>query len=204
MNPDNESWPGGNSPACERNRQPILRVLQPLLKDAGSVLEVGSGTGQHACYFAEAMPHLTWQPADQAAWQPGLKLNLQARGSGNIPEPVELEVSAGQWPDGVYDAVYTANTLHIMSWENVGDFYQGLPSVTKPGSLLCVYGPFNYEGAYTSESNASFDRSLQQRDPLSGIRDFEAVAQLAEAQGFKLLQDNEMPANNRLIIWRRS
>jgi len=196
-------WPGGSSPSCERNRQPILEVLAPLLSDVSNVLEVGSGTGQHACYFAQAMPHLQWQPADQPEWMPGLVKNLQAGGGANIRQPFELNVSADQWPDAAYDAIYTANTLHIMSWDNVCDFFAGVGKGTAPDSVLCVYGPFNYDGNYTSESNAAFDRSLKQRDPLSGIRDFEAVDELAKQQGFGLEKDYAMPANNRLLVWRK-
>ena len=190
------------APACERNREPILDVLREAFSGCSRVLEIGSGTGQHAVHFAAAMPWLNWQCSDRAEYLPGIRAWLDEAALPNTPAPVQLDV-AGAWPRARYDAVFSANTLHIMGWAEVGQLFAHLPAVTTDGAVLVIYGPFNYEGRYTSESNAAFDRSLKLRDPDMGLRDAEAVDALARAAGFALLEDRAMPANNRCRVWRR-
>ncbi len=191
------------SQACENNKAPILAIIKPLFQDRQSILEIGSGTGQHAVFFSAAMPHLRWQCADQAEYLPGINQWLQEANSAQLATPVEFEVNASPWPAGEFDAVFSANTLHIMSWPSVQRLFKRLGEQLPEDSLLCVYGPFNYEGEFTSDSNAQFDLWLKSRDPASGIRDFEAVNQLASDAGYELLSDNAMPANNRLLAWRK-
>jgi hypothetical protein len=194
-------WPGGFSAACVRNCDPILQVLQQQLTCSAAVLEVGSCTGQHAVAFAKALPMLSWQTSDQSIYLPGLQANLDKHSVHNVIAPLALNVVTDAWPDAQYDVVYTANTLHIMSLEQVEASFVGIGRVLADAGRLVVYGPFIYGGRHTSESNAAFDASLKQRDALSGIRDFEYIATLAERQGLSLQQDYEMPANNRLLVW---
>ena len=190
------------SDACERNRAPILEVLRRHFADRQHVLEIGSGTGQHAAHFAAALPQLTWQCSDLAPGLPGIRLWIEEAALPNLPPPIALDVT-GSWPDTSFDAVFTANTLHIMSWPQVRALFEALPAVLTPTALLAVYGPFNYDGRFTSESNAAFDVWLKQRSPESGIRDFGAVDELARSIGFALVEDRSMPANNRTLVWRR-
>jgi SAM-dependent methyltransferase len=190
------------SEACERNRGPILDVLRDRFADRRRVLEIGSGTGQHAVHFAAGLPQLTWQTSDVAANLPGIRLWLEESGLPNLPQPLALDVT-GSWPGARFDAVFTANSLHIMSWPEVRALFAALPQVLAADATLAVYGPFNYAGRFTSASNASFDAWLKQRSAHSGIRDFAAVDELARAIGFTLLEDRPMPANNRTLIWRR-
>jgi cyclopropane fatty-acyl-phospholipid synthase-like methyltransferase len=191
------------SEACARNQDAILGSLAPRLKQTATVLEIGSGSGQHAVHFAGALTHLRWQPTDLAPNLAALGANLRQFGSSNILPARELDVNATDWPGAQYDAIYSANTLHIMGWSDVCALLQGVGRVLTPGGLLCLYGPFRYQGRYTSASNADFDRWLQLRDPRSGIRDVEAIEQQAHHQGLSLEADIAMPANNQLLIWRR-
>ncbi|OOV88337.1 DUF938 domain-containing protein [Oceanospirillum linum] len=191
------------SQACENNKAPILQVLKRTFSDVSQVLEVGSGTGQHAVYMAEHLPHLQWQPSDQLINLPGVKLWCDEYSGDNLLPPIELDVTQAQWPEIKPDGIFTANTLHIMSWAMVEAFFKGIGSRLQAGGKLCIYGPFNYQGTYTSESNQAFDRFLRDRDPLSGIREFEAVVELAELAGLALVADHRMPANNRLLEWCR-
>ncbi|HEY7890463.1 MAG TPA: DUF938 domain-containing protein [Steroidobacteraceae bacterium] len=190
------------SEACERNGGPILEVLREHFAHRRHVLEIGSGTGQHAVHFAAALPQLTWQTSDVEANLPGIRLWLEESGLRNLPAPLALDVS-GAWPDKRFDGVFTANTLHIMGWPEVQTLFAALPRVLATNATLAVYGPFNYEGRFTSPSNASFDEWLKQRSPHSGIRDFAAVDELARSIGFALAEDRAMPANNRTLVWRR-
>ena len=191
-----------HSPACERNREPILAVLREHFATRRQVLEIGSGTGQHAVFFAAAMPWLQWQASDRAEYLPGIRAWLDDARLPNTPAPLELDVLAA-WPALDVDAVFSANTLHIMGWDGVQALFEGVGKLlADSGDTLIVYGPFNYGGAYTSDSNRQFDAWLKVRDPSSGIRDFEAVDALAEAVGLRLLADIEMPANNRCLVWR--
>ena len=191
------------SEACERNRVPILEVLRDHFADRRRVLEVGSGTGQHAVHFAAALPRLIWQTSDLQPSLPGIRLWIEESGLRNLPQPIPLD-GTGAWPDARFDAVFTANTLHIMSWPDVRALFASLPKVLTADAVLAVYGPFNYQGRFTSPSNAAFDECLKQRSPYSGIRDFAAVDELARSIGFALVEDRPMPANNRTLVWRRS
>ena len=192
------------SESCVQNRAPILAVLRELFADRARVLEIGSGTGQHAVYFGAELPHLVWQTADVAPHHPGILSWLAEAALPNVLPPLVLDVNQPQWPATRYDAVFSANTLHIMSWPEVTRFFAGVDEVLEAGGVLAVYGPFNVGGAYTSESNARFDAWLKGRDPASGIRDLEAVNALADARGLVLQHDIAMPANNRTVVWRRA
>ena len=192
------------SESCEQNRVPILAVLRETFADRRLVLEIGSGTGQHAVYFGAELPHLRWQTADVSPHHPGIRAWLDEAALPNVLPPLALDVNETDWHGGRYDAVFSANTLHIMSWPEVERFFEGVGAVLEPGGVLVVYGPFNYGGAFTSESNARFDGWLKQRDPASGVRDFEAVNALAKAQGLVLQQDIAMPANNRSLVWHKT
>jgi cyclopropane fatty-acyl-phospholipid synthase-like methyltransferase len=199
-----KSMTGLNKPyaeSCDQNRDPIISVIGPLLQEYSSLLEIGSGTGQHAVYFGSSMPHLDWYTSDRPENLPGIKQWLKEAQLENVHEPVELDVTKSDWPDLRVDAVFSANTLHIMSWQEVQAFFEGIPRVLNQGGLLMVYGPFNYHGDYTSESNARFDAWLKARDPKSGIRDFEDLNRLALQSGLNLYKDFAMPANNRTLCW---
>ena len=198
-----DSNPKPCSEACERNRIPILEVLRDHFADRRHVLEIGSGTGQHAVHFAAALPQLTWQTSDLEPSLPGIRSWVGESGLPNLPQPIALDVT-GPWPDTRFDAVFTANTLHIMGWPEVCALFAALPRVLTADAVLAVYGPFNYDGRFTSPSNAAFDAWLKQRSAHSGIRDFAAVDQLARSIGFDLLEDRPMPANNRTLVWRRT
>ncbi|NJD31148.1 MAG: DUF938 domain-containing protein [Gammaproteobacteria bacterium] len=191
------------SEACERNKGPILDILRSAFADRRRVLEIGAGTGQHAVHFARHLAGLAWQPTDRAEYLPGLAARIAEEGSANLLPPLELDVGQKDWPDVRADAIYSANTLHIMAWPEVEEFFDGIGRVLPAGGLLAVYGPFRYGGRFTTESNAAFDLSLRERDPASGIRDFEAVDRLARAQRLELEADHAMPANNQLLVWRR-
>ncbi len=194
-----------SSVACERNRDPILAVLREHFADRRRVLEVGSGTGQHAVYFAAAMPHLLWQAADVQENIPGIAAWLNEAALPNTPHPLVLDVNDdANWPDTPLDAVFSANTLHIMSWREVQMFFSRVSEAAAADFKLAVYGPFNYGGRFTSDSNAVFDASLKLRAAHMGIRDFEAVNALAESIGLGLAADVAMPANNRTLIYERT
>ena len=190
------------SEACERNKEPILAVLREAFADRRRVVEIGAGTGQHAVHFARHLPHLEWQPTDRAEWLEGLAARVAAEGPPNLLPPAELDVLREPWPPVRADAVFSANTLHIMSWPAVEALFAGLGRILEPGGVLAVYGPFRYRGAFTTPSNAEFDAMLRERDPASGVRDFEAVDALAGAAGLALQADHPMPANNQLLVWR--
>lgn len=166
------------------------------------MLEIGSGTGQHAVHFAAALPQLTWQSSDRAENLPGIRAWLDEADLPNTPPPLTLDVT-GPWPTGPFDAVFSANTLHIMAWQEVELLFAHLPAVTCLNAVLVVYGPFNQQGRYSSDSNATFDQWLKARGAHMGIRDAEAVDALASDAGFALVDDIAMPANNRCRAWRR-
>jgi SAM-dependent methyltransferase len=190
------------SDACERNKAPILEVLREAFADRQRVIEIGAGTGQHAVHFARHLPQLTWQPTDRPEYLPGLSARIAAEGSPNLGAALEFDVLRQPWPALRGDAVFSANTLHIMSWEAVEALFDGLPRILEPGSVLAIYGPFKYAGLFTTTSNAAFDARLRERDPDSGLRDIEAVNALASAAGLDLQADHAMPANNQLLVWR--
>lgn len=192
------------SQACENNKGPILAVLKGAFRDAVEVLEVGSGTGQHAVHFARHLPRLRWQPTDLAGNLPGMRLWLDEARLAGIRDPIVLDVVDLPWPVEPVDAAFSANTLHIMGKPAVECFFEGMASALAARGTLCVYGPFNYGGRHTSESNELFDRFLSQQDPGSALRDFEWVNSLAEGAGLELVEDHTMPSNNRLLQWRKS
>jgi cyclopropane fatty-acyl-phospholipid synthase-like methyltransferase len=191
-----------HSPASERNREPILAVLRAFFADRTAVLEIGSGTGQHAAHFARALPHLQWQASDLAENLPGVRAWLGEAMLPNTSEPIDLDVT-GAWPAATFDAVYSANTLHIMGWPEVEAMFAALRAVTTDDAKLAIYGPFNIDGTFTSDSNAAFDASLKASAPHMGIRDIAAVDALAQASGFALVDSIALPANNRILLWQR-
>jgi cyclopropane fatty-acyl-phospholipid synthase-like methyltransferase len=190
------------SAACERNRGPLLDVLREALAGCRSVLEIGSGSGQHAVYFAAHMPQLTWQTSELPANHAGIRAWLDEAQLPNLRSPLALDL-AGPWPAAPFDAVFTANTLHIVAWPLVENFFAGAATVLPPGGVLAVYGPFNYGGAYSADSNAQFDLWVKANFPGGGIRDFERVCELAAAHRLEFVRDVAMPANNRTLLWRR-
>ena len=191
------------SAACERNREPILAILRGLLEHATNVLEIGSGTGQHAVYFGAALPHLSWQTSDVPSNHASIHAWLQEERPDNVLPPLTLDVASTDWPPGPFDAVFTANTCHIMAWDDVCAMFAGAARVLCPGGVFCVYGPFNYGGKFTSESNAMFDMSLKAQAEHMGIRDFEEIDRLAQQHALSLQADHAMPAHNRLLVWRK-
>lgn len=191
------------SDACERNKEPILTVLREMFRAPGTVLEIGSGTGQHAVHFARHLPHLTWITADRADYLPGIRQWLDEAALPNLRGPLLLDVLQAHWPlEGplpALDYVFSANTAHIMSWPAVEAMFAGAGARLKPGGRFALYGPFNRDGQFTSESNRAFDASLRERDPAMGIRDDRAIEELARRCGLALVADHAMPANNRLL-----
>lgn len=192
------------SQACENNQKPILEVLLRVFADRKQLLEIGSGTGQHAVYCAPRLPHLIWQTADLEANHPGINAWLDDCPAENLRRPIPLNANHPSWSVGNVDAVFTANTCHIMAWESVVNLFTGLDTILVPGAMVAIYGPFNYNGQFTSDSNAGFDLWLKQQVLHQGIRDFEAVNCLAEKIGLELVEDNPMPANNRLLVWKKN
>jgi cyclopropane fatty-acyl-phospholipid synthase-like methyltransferase len=190
------------SQACENNKAAILSVLQLAFASCQQVLEIGSGTGQHAVHFAKALPHLIWQTSDQRQYLCDITRRIQRAELVNLPAPLLFDVTKPLIVAQRYDAIFSANTLHIMPWPVVGQLFARLPQLTTKGAAFCLYGPFKYAGQFTSDSNASFDLSLKQRDPAMGIRDIEAVQTLAKHHGFTLLHDIAMPANNQLLWFK--
>ena len=191
------------SESCDQNRDPILAIIRPLFAERERVLEIGSGTGQHAVYFAARMPHLLWQTSDRRENLDGIRQWLAEAALPNTPPPLSLDVTCDPWPEKDWDALFSANAVHIMPWTAVERLFEGAGRALGPRGLLVLYGPFNYGGAYTSESNARFDQWLKQRDPRSGIRDFEALDRLAAGSGMALRDDFGMPANNRILCWQK-
>ena len=192
------------SDACDENRKPILAVISSLFSSLSNVLEIGSGTGQHAIYFAEKMPHLTWYTSDCSANLNGINMWLAEAALLNVKPPFELDVSASKWPVMAVDAVFTANSVHIMHQPDVVNLIAGAGRLLPRGGSFVIYGPFNYHGRYTSESNARFDQWLKARDPESGVKNVEEVESLAAENGMKLVRDYEMPANNRILHFSKT
>lgn len=191
------------SQACENNKAPILAILKDVFGEPLTVWEIGSGTGQHACYFAEQLPHLEWQPTDRTENIAGIRLWLEDACLPNLRPALMLDVNDSIWPCRLIEALFTANTLHIMSWKEVEILFARLAVYLNAEAVLCIYGPFNYGGEYTSESNARFDQWLKERNPHSGIKHFEEVIDLAAGIDLALVADHSMPANNRLLVFRR-
>lgn len=192
------------SAACERNRDPILEIMKDVItRDDKRLLEIGSGTGQHAVYFAPQFPWLEWYPTDVAENLKGMKLWFDEFKIPNIKAPVRLDVSKDDFPKLKFDVVYTANTFHIMHWKECKSLMKLLGHRLRENSKVMIYGPFKYGGAFTSISNEEFDQQLKTRDPSSGIRSFEDVNNGMIKNGFELVFDYDMPANNRLLVYKR-
>lgn len=191
------------SEACEQNREPILSVLKPRLQDASSLLEIGSGTGQHAVYFAPELSGMRWQPSDRSENLSGIQAWIEEFPADNIYPPIPLNVMQDAWPEEQFDAVYSANTAHIMCFQAVESMFACVSKVLNLGGLFLLYGPFNYSGTYTSESNARFDQWLKDRDPHSGIKDLTDLTDMANRNRLQLEEDLEMPVNNRILVWKR-
>jgi cyclopropane fatty-acyl-phospholipid synthase-like methyltransferase len=190
------------SDACEENKDPILAVLREEFAGRRAVLEIGSGTGQHAVFFSRHLRHLTWQPSDLPASHPSIEAWRREAGLPNLLPPLMLDVADEPWPDCDVDAVFSANTAHIMAWPEVVAMFAGVGTLLNTGAVFCLYGPFNYAGRYTSDSNARFDHWLKQRDPRSGLRNVEELVEQAGRAGLRLVRDHAMPVNNRLLVWR--
>ncbi len=214
--------------SCTKNQEAILAVLREIFATRQRVLEIASGTGQHAVYFARALPHLIWQPSELPHNLAGIQAWLDEAQLPNVLPPLAIDANAAHWsfaktvrPELVegsgdaqnqlvegsattasFDAIFNANTVHIISWQAVERLFAHIAQVIAPGGCVCFYGPYNYGGNFTSASNAQFDAWLKSRDPNSGVRDFAAVNQLAEAHGLHLLHDIEMPSNNRILVWQ--
>jgi len=191
------------SQACENNKQPILNILTRAFAKQRYVLEIGSGTGQHAVYFAKNLPFLIWQTSDLSINHPGINQWITDFPTPNIRQPLTIDLTDVHPLVQKVDGIFTANTLHIISWPLVLIFFDTVEKYLNTNGILCIYGPFNYQGKYTSESNANFDLWLKERDIHSGIRNFEAVCQLAKDAGLSLEEDVEMPANNRFLIFKK-
>ncbi len=191
------------SQACENNKAVILERLMFHFAQVGKVLEIASGTGQHAVHFAAGLPHLQWQSSDLAENLPGIQAWTGEANLQNLLPPVCLDVCTRPWPVQNIDAVYAANCAHIMHWPVVCEMFKGIRQVLDADGLFVLYGPFNYVGRYTSTSNEAFDHHLKAGDAGMGIRDYEAVEKLASDVGLLLIADHAMPANNRLLVWQR-
>ena len=191
------------SESCEQNKVPIYDVLKRYFNKIDSVLEIGSGTGQHTVFFAEQFPHLSWVASDCAEYHAGISMWLDEATLDNTRGPLILDVNQSDWPVKQTDAVFSANTVHIMDWPSVENMFSGIGRILNKEGIFCLYGPFNYDGNFTSESNARFDQWLKQRDLSSGVRDFEALENLAEKAGLTFIDDAEMPANNRILVWKK-
>lgn len=191
--------------ACERNKDHIFAELNRFLpeQDPCTIVEVGSGSGQHAIHFSRLKPNWDWQTTELEHNLAVLEQNRRQY-HPQLSPPIAINVDALPWPCAQADAIFTANTLHIMSAASVENFYRGVAGSLKQQGQLIVYGPFKYQGQFTAPSNAKFDDWLKNRDSLSGIRDFEWVEQLAQSVGLSLLADKTMPANNQLLVWQKT
>ena len=192
-----------HSEACERNREPILQVLRQWFTQPGSALEIGAGTGQHAVHFAAGLPHLQWQPTDCEQNLAGIGLWVSEAALPNLRAPLQLDVCDSEWPVQTVDYIFSANTAHIMSWAEVQAMFAGVARVLRTRGLFALYGPFNRDGRFTSDSNQAFDASLRARDPKMGLRDDKALQALAREHGLRFSGEHAMPANNRVLIWQR-
>jgi len=192
-----------HAPAAARNREPIREVLSRELPPAGSVLEIASGSGEHAVHFAGAFPTLTWQPSDAsdaalasiAAWRDDARLP-------NLRAPVALDVTATAWPVDHANAIVCINMVHISPWQATLGLFAGAARVLPVGALLYLYGPYRFSGAFTAPSNAAFDDSLRARDPRWGVRDVDDLVAAAAPHGLVLRDTVEMPANNHSLVFR--
>lgn len=190
--------------SAEQNKDAILEILRQEFESCYEVLEIGSGTGQHAVYFARHLPHVRWQTSELEAHLSDIRLWLEEAALDNLPPPVLLDVGTGQWPAGQTDALFSANTAHIMSEANALQMLSGAADILKSNGRFCLYGPFRYDGQHTSESNIRFDAWLKARDPQSGVRDVTRLAAYGASVGLTLVRDHAMPANNRILVWEKS
>jgi len=188
--------------SCENNKKPILEQLKVILKDKPQVLEIGTGSAQHALYFASQLPHLQWQTSDRAENIEGIQSWLTETTLTNVLAPWLLEIGENtQWPTQKFDAIFSANTCHIMAWEEVVAMFHGLYHCLKVGGVLIQYGPFNHNHQFTSESNANFDQWLKQQGEHMGIRDISDLEKLANENKMQLIQQITMPSNNQILVW---
>jgi len=192
-----------HAPATQRNRDPILAVLREAFADRKQVLEIGSGTGEHAVHFAAGLPHLVWQCSDRRDNLPGIRAWLDEAALPNTPPPLCLDVAGDAWPEARFDAAFSANTLHIMGWREVESMFAGLGRVLTPGAVLAIYGPFRVGGRHTSDSNAAFDAGLRAQAAHMGVRDLESVDALARGIGLRNMTLHALPANNLCVVWAR-
>lgn len=192
------------SQASENNKLPILETIRPILNNVSSVLEIGSGTAQHGEFFAAHFPELTWQCTDIPANLAITQQRISASELGNLPSAKPLDVNDADWNCERYECLYSANSLHIMSNASVESFFHGLDKCLRESAWLLLYGPFKYGGEFTTESNGRFNEWLKRQNPVSGIRDFEWIQELANAAGLEFQKDNPMPANNQLLVFKRS
>ena len=193
------------SPAAERNKEPLLEALYRLLPRTGTVLEIASGAGQHVVHFAQALPQLKWQPSDpDPDFLAVIRWRLAEAGLDNVEEPLRLDVREFPWPVDEADAVLCINMIHVAPWLATAGLLQGAGELLQPGSALILYGPYMDKGEHTAPSNAAFDRSLKSRDPEWGVRDMDRVTQLAEGHGLVYDERIPMPANNFLVVYRRN
>lgn len=192
------------SSACDENKEPILDIIKEIFINSDNILEIGSGTGQHAVYFGHHLPELNWHTSDLPENHKGILAWLKDTNLPNVESPLELDVSNTDWNKlGKFDGIFSANAVHIMHWDNVIDMFSGIGEVLLPGGKCCLYGPFNYNGEFSSQSNANFDSWLKNRDPGSGIRDFEALDNLASGIGMQLIADYSLPVNNKILFWEK-
>lgn len=191
------------SETAEENKTLVFPVIKPYLDGVSMALEIASGTGQELVYFAKMTPEIVWQPTDLSANVSGIAQWVNNAGLQNTLPPVALDVGHAEWPIDEIEFAYTSNSLHIMSWQHVKALFAGLGDMMKTHAYFCVYGPFSFAGKHVSDSNLRFDRYLKQRDPLSGVRDTEALKDLGENHGLFLRDSVEMPHNNNILIWQK-
>ena len=189
--------------ACENNKAPILERLQEVFVTPGKVLEIGTYTGQHAVHFASAMPHLQWQPSDHPESAHLCRARLEQAALPNILPMIELDVGDANWPIEEFQWAFSANTAHIMAWPEVENMFHGIGERLAQDGAFCLYGPFNEQGEYTSDSNRRFDQHLKSRAPHMGIRDLADLSTLAESAGMRLAEKHALPSNNQLLVFRK-
>ena len=191
------------SEACNRNQAPILAVLKEVLPNTGRVLEIGSGTGQHAAYFSRSLPDLAWQPSDLAEALPSIEAWREESGAPNLNPPMVIDLLGNNATPSRVDAIVCINTAHIVAWTGVERLFSIAANILEPKGVLYFYGPYRYPDHALEPSNVAFDRWLKEQNSVSGIRDYAAVESLAESNGFILGGDRSMPSNNRSIWWVR-
>ncbi len=189
--------------ACDQNGPHIRKILDNHLPEQGTLLEIGSGTGQHAVMFAEAFPEIHWQTSDRQEMHEGIQQWIDESNCSNLCSPIALDVLHDPWPDQSFDAIFSANTAHIMPMEGVEAMFTGIAKILKPDAPFLIYGPFMYDGEHISESNWRFDRWIRSWEPHRGIRDVIWLKKIAEPLGLILVEDIEMPENNRTLLWKR-